>query len=161
MLAQVPGVDVAERVAAEKGSALTPREAAILEEREAAARGWLSAYAPDRAVIRVHDDLPPAAAELDDAQRAFLVALADDREATPPTTGDEWQAVIFEIAARLSLPGGRAFDAIYRAFLGRPNGPRAGWLLASLAPSFVIGRLREAAGAPGTAAGTTPVGGAA
>jgi lysyl-tRNA synthetase class 1 len=48
------------------------------------------------------------------------------------------------------MPAGRAFDAIYRAFLGRPNGPRAGWLLASLDPEFVVKRLREAAmeGAP-------------
>ena len=60
MLVQIPGVDVAERAAAEKGSALTPREAAILAEREDAARGWLAVYAPDRAVIRVHDTLPDA-----------------------------------------------------------------------------------------------------
>jgi lysyl-tRNA synthetase class 1 len=161
MLVQVPGVDVSERVAAEKGSVLTQREAAILDEREASARGWLAVYAPDRAIIRVHDELPPAVAELDEAQRAFLTALADDREGAPPTSGDEWQATIFAVSARVGLPGGRAFDAIYRAFLGRSNGPRAGWLLASLAPEFVIGRLREAAGAPGTAAGTAPVGGAA
>ncbi len=32
------------------------------------------------------------------------------------------------------------------SFLGRTNGPRAGWLLASLDPTFVLGRLREAAG---------------
>jgi lysyl-tRNA synthetase class 1 len=161
MLAQIPGVDVAERAAAEKGSALTPREAAILEEREAAARGWLAVYAPDRAVIRIHDELPAAVAELDDAQRAFLTALADDRDGTPPAAGDEWQAAIFAVAARVGLPGGRAFDAIYRAFLGRPNGPRAGWLLASLSPGFVVGRLREAAGSPGATAGPAPVGGAA
>ena len=39
-----------------------------------------------------------------------------------------------------------AFGALYVAFLGRTNGPRAGWLLASLDAAFVIGRLREAAG---------------
>lgn len=155
MLVQIPGVDVAERVAAEKGSALTPREAAILDEREDAARGWLAVYAPDRAVIRVHDTLPEAAADLDDPQRSFLAALAMSvgREA-PDASGEAWQGVIFAVAAEAGLPPGRAFDALYRAFLGRPNGPRAGWLLASLAPAFVITRLQEAAGA-------TPVGGSA
>ena len=44
-----------------------------------------------------------------------------------------------------------AFDALYRAFLGRTNGPRAGWLLASLDRDFVIGRLREAAAVTPTA----------
>ena len=42
------------------------------------------------------------------------------------------------------MPPGPAFAAIYLAFLGRPNGPRAGWLLASLEPGFVVARLREA-----------------
>jgi lysyl-tRNA synthetase class I len=37
-----------------------------------------------------------------------------------------------------------AFAALYLAFLGRPNGPRAGWLLASLDRDFVIERLRQA-----------------
>ncbi len=156
MLVQIPGVDVAERAAAEKGSALTPREAAILTEREVAARGWLAVYAPDRAVIRVHDTLPDAVAELDDAQRSYLAALADRVGVEPPTAGDAWQDAIFAVATEVGLPAGRAFDAIYRSFLGRPNGPRAGWLLASLAPSFVIERLRAAA-----AADTAPVGGAA
>ena len=42
------------------------------------------------------------------------------------------------------LDGRRAFSALYLAFLGRPNGPRAGWLLAGLEPAFVVRRLREA-----------------
>ena len=58
---------------------------------------------------------------------------------------DQWQAAIFTTAGDIELPSGRAFDALYRAFLGRTNGPRAGWLLASLDPDFVVTRLREAA----------------
>jgi len=41
----------------------------------------------------------------------------------------------------------RGFRALYLAFLGRPNGPRAGWLLAKLDAEFVLQRLREAASA--------------
>ncbi|CAN5576999.1 lysine--tRNA ligase [soil metagenome] len=147
MLAQIPGVDVAERAAAEKGSDLTPREAAILAEREAAARAWLETYAPERIVIRVQSDLPDVALDLDDAQRGFLAALASAVGASTPASGDAWQNEIFATATGADLPAGRAFDAIYRAFLVRTNGPRAGWLLASLDPAFVLGRLREAAAA--------------
>ena len=43
-----------------------------------------------------------------------------------------------------ALDARAAFNALYLAFLGRANGPRAGWLLASLDRDFVIGRLREA-----------------
>jgi lysyl-tRNA synthetase class I len=55
------------------------------------------------------------------------------------------------VAAERDLPAGRAFAALYAAFLGRSNGPRAGWLLASLDQAFVANRLGEAALA-GTAA---------
>ena len=62
-----------------------------------------------------------------------------------PVGGDAWQSRIFTLAKADDLPARDAFEAIYRAFLGRPNGPRAGWLLASLDPAFVVGRARDAA----------------
>jgi lysyl-tRNA synthetase, class I len=141
LLLQVPGVDVAERVVAEKASALTLRETDILGERTAAARAWLDTYAPERAIVAVQVALPATVSDLDPAQRLFLERLST----VAASSGDEWQAAIFTTAGDLELPAGRAFDAIYRAFLGRPNGPRAGWLLASLDPEFVVTRLREAA----------------
>ena len=42
-----------------------------------------------------------------------------------------------------------------RALLGRSNGPRAGWLLASLELPFVVERLQAAAAAASSAAGPT------
>ena len=162
MLIQIPEVNVVERVEAEKGSPLTERERAILDERAVAARGWLEAYAPESARLTVqHEAVPPAAAELHEDQRAFLASLADRAEGDAPTSGDAWQAMIFDTANEASLPGKRAFEAIYRAFLGRPNGPRAGWLLASLDPVFVRERAREASGwtQAGGKPGPLPVGG--
>jgi lysyl-tRNA synthetase class 1 len=146
LLAQIPNVDIRARVEAEKGSPLTEREAEILEERLRAARAWLESYAPERAVVAVRQDVPIAAiAELDDDQRRYLTELAAAAEAgAGPASGESWQDVIFRVAAAMSLPNGRAFGAIYAAFLGRPNGPRAGWLLASLDPAFVVERLRVA-----------------
>ncbi|HUQ78662.1 MAG TPA: lysine--tRNA ligase [Patescibacteria group bacterium] len=154
LLLQIPGVDVAARVEAEKGSALTNREAALLDERVRAARAWLDAYAPERAVVAVRDVLPAdAVAALDDDQRHYLGALGDAASSIdpPPSSGEGWQDLIFEVAADAGLANGRAFAALYAAFLGRANGPRAGWLLASLDPAFVAERLRAAA-APGVAA---------
>ena len=145
LLAQVPGVDVAERVAAEKGSPLTPRELEVLAERTRAAGAWLETYAPERAKIAVRDSLPDSASSLDDAQRGYLGALRE-RLADSGWDGETLQGAIFEVARALDLPAGRAFSALYLAFLGQPHGPRAGWLLASLDRSFVIGRLAEAAG---------------
>ena len=156
LLEQVAGVDVRAQVEAEKGSPLDVAEAAILDERRRAARAWLATYAPERSRLAVRQDgVPPEAHALDSSQRAFLRALADAATGRPgtPVGGDAWQAAIFAVAVDADLPAGRAFAALYLAFLGRPNGPRAGWLLAGLEPAFVVRRLREAADAAATGAG--------
>jgi len=143
LLEQIPGVDVVERVTVEKGAPLTSREAAIVEERRRAARAWLATYAPESARITVREELPEEVAQLSDDQRAYLADLAN---AGAPGSGEAWQALIFGTARERGLPAGDAFRAVYLAFLGRPNGPRAGWLVASLAPAFVAARLRQASG---------------
>lgn len=158
MLAQVPGVDIVGRVRDEKGSDLDAAELVILQERLRSARAWLETYAPERTRMDVRSTVPEEAAALDDAQRAYLGALAvvaapAEALSSPAARsairgGDAWQAAIFETAAARDLPAARAFEALYLAFLGRPNGPRAGWLLAGLEPAFVSGRLREAAQTP-------------
>ena len=159
LLVQIPGVDVGARIEAEKGTPLTDRERSILAERVAAARAWLEVYAPDRARLAVrHDALPLEAATLEPDQQAYLAGLADTVTGAPPTGGDAWQTAIFAAATATDLPAGRAFAALYLTFLGRTNGPRAGWLLASLDPGFVIERLRVAAGSD--AAGAMTVRGA-
>jgi lysyl-tRNA synthetase class 1 len=153
LLAQVPGVDVRARVEAEKGSDLTDHEVDVLQVRVDSARRWLEDFAPDRARVAVdRDRLPVEASDLDRDQQAYLRTLAERVERDRPVAGDEWQAAIFAIAADAGLPAGRAFQALYLAFLGRTNGPRAGWLLASLERDFVAARLREAAGVVGSAA---------
>jgi lysyl-tRNA synthetase, class I len=147
LLAQVPNVDVAARVEAEKGAPLTTSERRILDERLRAARRWLDGYAPERAIVAVQGDVPVAAlAGLDDDQRGYLAKLAADIAGAKaaPASGEAWQDAIFRVAGEQGLANGRAFAALYAAFLGRSNGPRAGWLLASLDPAFVEERLRIA-----------------
>ena len=146
LLLQIPGVDIEERMAAEKGSALTELEQSVLAQRVASARAWLDSYAPERARLAVqHDAVPPAVADLGAEQRSYLAALAVAAAAERPGSGDAWQTLIFRVAGEAALPSGRAFGALYAAFLGRTNGPRAGWLLASLDPAFVVERLRASA----------------
>jgi len=152
LLRQVPGVDIDARIQAEKGAPLTALERATLRERTAAADAWLESFAPDRAKIAVRrDGLPDEAAGLDPDQRRWLERLAAASAgdgAAAPASGDAWQALIFSTASEAGLAPGQAFAALYLAFLGRANGPRAGWLLASLEPAFVAERLRAAAAEP-------------
>jgi lysyl-tRNA synthetase class 1 len=145
LLAQVPGVDIAGQVAGEKGAPLDAVEEALLADRLRAATAWLDTYAPPAARMAVRRDaLPEEAAAIGAEQRAFLAHLAEELPAAG-AAGDDWQAAIFAAATAGGIAAGDAFRAIYLAFLGRPSGPRAGWLLASLDRAFVTQRLRDAA----------------
>jgi lysyl-tRNA synthetase class I len=61
----------------------------------------------------------------------------------------EMQNQLYEVAKKTGLvdakgkPSQDAFAAIYLAFLGKPNGPRAGWLLLSIEPERVLRRLDD------------------
>ena len=163
LLIQIPGVDVVERVEAEKGSALTERERAILDERAGAARGVArDLRARVREAGRPARRGPAEAAELDHGP-----ARVPRPPRRAPPSGTRRRAAMpgrhrsSLSPLRTSVPGRRAFEAIYRAFLGRTNGPRAGWLLASLDPVFVRERAREASGwtDAGGPPGPLPVGG--
>jgi lysyl-tRNA synthetase, class I len=161
LLVQIPGIDLRARIEAEKGSPLTSRELEVLETRATAARRWLEAYAPDSARIVVQREAVPAeAGDLHADQRRFLAKLPERVASDMPASGDGWQSLIFDTARAEEVPPRRAFEAIYLAFLGRPNGPRAGWLLASLDPAFVRERAWQASGwTDGGPPGRLPVGG--
>lgn len=146
LLVQVPGVDVVERMTAEKGAPLDDVELGILDTRVEAARAWLESFAPDRYKVEVQESLSEGVSGFTEAQRIMLASLAGEAEAAAPTSGAAWQDLIFGTAQMYGVSSGDAFGALYLAFLGRTNGPRAGWLLASLDRGFVIGRLRDAAG---------------
>jgi lysyl-tRNA synthetase class 1 len=149
----VPGVDLAARMAEEKGEPLDETELAILEERAGVARAWLDGWAPDRYQVSVREDLPAEVAELSEVQALFLADLADGAQAEHPVGGDAWQDLIYRSGQGRGVSSRDAFAAVYGALLGRPNGPRAGWLLASLDEPFVVERLRAAAAAAAGATG--------
>ena len=148
LLAQVPGVDVAARVEAEKGSA-ADASASARSSRSGSPRreAWLDAYAPERARRQGPADGAAETADLGPADRAFLAALADTAADAPrPRPATPGRTRSSAPPRRRGIEAKAAFTALYVAFLGRPNGPRAGWLLASMDATFVIERLRAAGG---------------
>jgi len=152
MLVQVPGVDIEARVAAEKGAPLDAAELAILAQRVDVARAWLDGWAPERYQVSVRDELPSEAAQLSEVQGLFLADLAAGASTEQPAGGDAWQDLIYRSGQARGVSSRDAFAAVYAAFLGRSNGPRAGWLLASLDLAFVVERLRAAAATVATTA---------
>ncbi len=145
LLVQVPGVDLVARMSEEKGAPLDVVELAILEERASVARTWLDGWAPDRYQVSVRDDLPEEVADLSEVQSLFLADLARGASSEHPVGGDAWQDLIYRSGQARGVSSRDAFAAVYGALLGRSNGPRAGWLLASLEEPFVVERLQAAA----------------
>jgi len=146
---QIPSVDPHREARARKGSSLSELEDRELRRRLDVARSWLERWAPDEATFGIATDLPPLT--LTDPQRAYLrgVAKLVGVIADPEAMQEE----LYEAAKRVGLvtPEGKvskdAFAALYSALIGKPNGPRAGWLLTALDAPFVRKRLEDAAAA--------------
>ena len=144
---QIPSVDPVKEAEERKGAPLSATERKDLDQRIALARVWLERWAPEEARFSVLRELPEIT--LSDAQRRYLVAVKEligkikDPEAL--------QQELYETAKRVGVVGSDgkvsrdAFSAIYLAFLGKPSGPKAGWLLTTLSDDVVRKRLDEAA----------------
>ncbi|HEU5287052.1 MAG TPA: lysine--tRNA ligase [Candidatus Limnocylindria bacterium] len=143
---QIPSIEPFAHAEERKGQPLTAPERSDLERRVALAREWLARWAPAEARFSVLPALPPDI-RLSDLQRRYLgeaaslVGVVKDPEAM--------QNELYEVAKRVGLTqdgkvSREAFSSIYLAFLGKPSGPKAGWLLATLDPAFVKRRLDEA-----------------
>lgn len=149
---QMPSiVDIGAEAAKRKGAPLTESEASDLFKRVGLAKEWLARWAPDEAKFSVSRELP-AGIVLSDGQRRYLAEVATlvGKTADPEAMQEE----LYEAAKRVGLTqdgtsagkvSREAFASLYLAFLGKPSGPKAGWLIATLDPAFVKRRLSDAA----------------
>ena len=141
-LVQMPHLDARAELAKRMGATLTPADEKHLDERLASAREWVANYAADEEKTRLQETLPASAQALTAAQRAFLHALADALPGVP-WEDDAIQSKVFEVSRLTPIEQPLAFKALYRIFLDREAGPKAGNLLAFLDPAFVTTRCRE------------------
>jgi lysyl-tRNA synthetase class 1 len=142
---QIPSIKPEAEAEKEKGARLTDAELRELHRRVELARVWLERWAPDEVRFQVLETTPQV--ELSPEQRRYLFAI----KALIGTVhdADEMQNELYELAKKVGLvnadgkPSRDAFAAIYLAFIGKPNGPRAGWLLLSIDPERVRRRLDD------------------
>lgn len=139
-LVQMPHLSLRAEAETVKGSPLTDEETVLLEERAEYARFWLSTYAPEQYRYILQETLPVCV--LTDAQKQALGVLAEFF--TEPRTGEEVHHRLHELKEEIPIPPKELFTALYRIFLDRDSGPKAGWFLSVLAPEFVVARLKEA-----------------
>src|SRR5438477_544160 len=147
---QIPSIKPEAEAEKDKGARLTDAELRDLHRRVQLARAWLERWAPDEAKFEVLERTPDV--ELTAEQRRYLSAI----RALIGTVHDagEMQNQLYEAAKQVGLldahgkPSRDAFAAIYLAFIGKPVGPRAGWLLLSIEPERVRRRLDDLGRAP-------------
>jgi lysyl-tRNA synthetase class 1 len=140
-IVQMAHLSLTEEAVRVKGSALTEDEACALEERARYAKFWLTTYAPEEFKYEFQEEMPDA--ELTEVQKKALAVLADYLQSAE-RTGEELHLRLHEMKTEIPIQPKELFQALYRIFLNRDSGPKAGWFLAGLPRDFVIKRLNEA-----------------
>ena len=110
--------------------------------RASNAEAWLEKYAPTFVKFQLKEELPPAVNNLGAEERRGLWLLS---ERISDLSALDIHNEVYTIAEEVGIDSKALFKAIYVAFLGQKNGPKAGWFLAGLDRDFVERRLREAA----------------
>ncbi|HET9641318.1 MAG TPA: lysine--tRNA ligase [Candidatus Paceibacterota bacterium] len=140
-IVQMPHLSLAQEAESVKGSELSAREKQKLDERAQYAKYWLDAYAPEEFKYTLQKEMPQAS--LSDAQKTALIAIREYLSDSAKT-GEELHARLHDLKTEVSIAPKDLFQAIYRVFLGRDSGPKAGWFLAGIPRDFVLKRLAEA-----------------
>lgn len=143
-IVQMPHMNLEEEAAIAKATVLTDDELAALHTRAQYARFWLATYAPDSYRYELQETLPKDT-ELSDAQRHAL-SLLHDYLATGPKSGEELHTRLHELKTEAPIEPKELFGALYKIFLNRTSGPKAGWFMSSLPHEFAVARLKEAIG---------------
>ena len=141
-IVQMPHLSLIEvdEVSRAKGAPLTEEEINKLQERALYARFWLASYAPEEFKYELQKEMPNT--ELSDTQKKALSALADFFR-QDDHSGGEIHSRLHELKTEIPIQPKDLFQAIYRIFLNRDSGPKAGWFLAGLPHDFVLKRLSE------------------
>lgn len=142
-IAQMPHISLLAEAQKVKGSALSEQEILLLEQRETYALYWLSTYAPEQYQYRLQETVPEGLV-LNNEQKRALSLIADFVEECP-RTGEDLHLRLHELKTEIPISPKELFAALYRVFLNRDSGPKAGWFLSVLPQEYVVRQLRKAA----------------
>lgn len=139
-MVQMPHLFLFDEAVRAKGSPLTKREERNLKERAHYAAFWLENYAPEEFKYELQNELPSLS--LSEAQKAALTALS--AFFSEKRDGEETHLRLHELKTEIPIAPQELFKVIYKIFLNRDSGPKAGWFLASLPQNFVESRIDQA-----------------
>lgn len=142
-LVQVPYVDIEEKLDEMKEAPLTADEKEAAQRRIEYVQKWLNEEAPEKFLFKISDELPTAKEEFAENDLRVLTEILNFFESKDEVVGQDLHGFFHVLKDKLALEPREIFVPIYKAFLGRESGPKAGFLLSALDRNFVIKRLKE------------------
>lgn len=139
---QLPHINIYDEISRRAGREISGDGKLHLKRRILAAEYWLKHYASESDKYELQENIPSSWVELSGAQKLFLSRLHTAIKNT------EWneellQSRIFDAARYTPISPKLAFSSIYKIFLNKDSGPKAGALISYFDRKFVTDRLSE------------------
>lgn len=143
-IAQMPHMNIFEEVEKMKEAVLTEKDKKETEYRADYAKKWLIAYAPEDYKYELQEkEIPESAKNFSAEQKKALGKILEYVKSQKELDGQELHTTLHDIKKELEIDPKALFSAIYFSFLGKENGPKAGWFLSVLDKDFLEKRLGE------------------
>lgn len=142
-VAMQPHIDLAAHVASLGVGPLSENDRAWLDVKARTAASWSARYSDAAQRLKVVEDFLPDVQVLGNQQRAFLAVCAKLLAPLDRWAAADIQATMFDAARIVGVAAGSAFEALYTAFFGWPEGPRAGTFLEFAGRDETIRRLSQ------------------
>ncbi len=140
---QQPHIDLSAHIAALGVGTLTDADRDWIDVKRLAAEAWSQRFSESASRLMVSDDLPEATEDLSNQQRGFLGVSRRLLVELETWRAVSIQATLFDAARIVGITPAVAFEALYTAFFGWPEGPRAGSFLEFLGCGPACERLGE------------------
>ena len=126
---QQPHIDLASHIATLGIAALSAADLEWLHVKRVTADAWSERFSETASRLTVIDDYMTEVRKLSNQQRAFLAVAANILGRIDEWAATAIQAALFDVARIVGIETSSAFEALYTAFFGWPEGPRAGTFL--------------------------------
>lgn len=140
---QQPHIDLAAHVSALGVGPLSDSDQAWIDVKCAAAQAWSQRFSESASRLMVAEELPASTQELSNQQRGFLSVSRRLLDEVETWRAASIQAKLFDAARIVGVTPAAAFEALYTAFFGWPEGPRAGSFLEFLGRAAASERLEQ------------------
>ena len=140
---QQPHLDLASHIATLGLGTLTAADLEWLDVKTAAAESWSQRFSETASRLTVIEDFMTEVRKLSNQQRAFLAVAARILDKIEQWDSARIQGSLFDAARIVGIETSSAFEALYTAFFGWPEGPRAGAFLEFVGKQPACSRLGE------------------